>query len=358
MTDDERFMARAIELARRPLSTRGNPRVGAVVTRDGVVVSEAWHSGAGSPHAEPQALTGVDAAGATLYVNLEPCTHEGRMPPCAPAVIEAGVSRVVVGTLDPDRRVAGSGVDALRAAGIVVSVGVLADEAEDLNAPYLHHRRTGRSFLTLKLALSQDGRMGAPDNSSRWITGPESRHEVHRRRAEAGAVMVGSGTVIADDPSLTSREVGAETQPLKVVLDGAGRVETTAKIFDRGETLIATTSRCAHETQVAWKERGAEVVVLERSDGTVDISALLELLGRRDIIEVYAEGGARVATALLADDLVDRLEIYRAPLWLGRGGPEIGTIGVDTMSDARRWRRSASGSLGPDIFEVLVRKAG
>lgn len=356
MSEDERFMAKAIELARRPLTTSGNPRVGAVVVRDGAVISEGWHRGSVTPHAEPQALEGIDASGATLYVNLEPCTHEGRMPPCAPAIVAAGIGRVAVAITDPDERVAGRGVAALEAAGIEVSVGVLADEAEALNAPYLHHRRTGRPYLTLKLALSQDGRLGAPDNSSRWITGDEARLEVHRRRAEVGAVMVGSGTVVADDPSLTARDVGADIQPLKVVLDGSGRVSPEAMVLAGGETLIATTSRCPHETQVAWKESGAEVVLLEAEDRSVDISAVLELLGGRGITEVYAEGGAGLATAVLSKDLVDRAEIYRAPIWLGSGGPEIGPIGTQSMSEVRRWRRQATGALGDDTYEILIRE--
>ena len=358
MSEDERFMARALELARLPLSTFGNPRVGAVVVREGEVLSEGWHRGAGTPHAEPQALDGIEAHGAMIYVNLEPCTHEGRMPPCVPALIEAGISRAVIGCLDPDQRVEGKGVAALEAAGIEVVVGVLAAEAEALNAPYLHHRRTGRAYLTLKLALSQDGRLGAPDGSSRWITGAEARLEVHRRRAEAGAVMVGSGTVVSDDPSLTSRDVGAVTQPLKIVLDGGGRISPSAKVFATGETWVITTSRSAHEKHLAWKEAGAEVSVLETPSGRVDVRAVLDLLGKRGITEVFAEGGAVLATSLLAGDLVDRIEVYRAPVWLGSGGPEIGSLGSRTMSDAHRWTRVSSRAIGEDTLEILVRGEG
>ena len=354
MSEDERYMARALELARRPLTTLGNPRVGAVLVRDGEILSEAWHKGSGTPHAEPQALDGVDATGATVYVNLEPCSHQGRMPPCAPAVIEAGVSRVVVGVPDPDPRVSGAGVAALEAAGIEVTVGVLKDEAEALNAPYLHHRRTGGAYLTLKMALSQDGRLGAPDGSSKWITGEAARLEVHRRRASVGAVMVGSGTVLADDPSLSARDVGAQHQPLKVILDGRGRVGPGSKVFVEGDLMIVTTSLSSHETQVAWKETGAEVVLLETPEGKVDVKALLELLGSRGITEVFAEGGAELATSLLAGDLVDKIEIYRAPMWLGKGGPEIGDVGLRTMPDAARWHRLEARTLGQDTLEVLV----
>ena len=172
MSEQERYMRRALELARGPAHTSPNPRVGAVIVRDGEVLSEGAHEGAGTRHAEAVALDGVDASGATVYVNLEPCTHHGRMPPCAPALIEAGVARVVVAIEDPDERVAGAGIAQLRDAGIEVEVGVLADEAEHINAPFLHHRRTGRAYLTVKLGLSIDGRLGAPDGSARWITGP------------------------------------------------------------------------------------------------------------------------------------------------------------------------------------------
>lgn len=355
MSEDEHFMQQALELARRPLTTLGNPRVGAVVVRDGSVVSVGWHEGSGTPHAEHQALAGIDAKGATLYVNLEPCSHEGRMPPCVPQVIASGVTRVVIATIDPDERVAGSGVGALEEASIEVVTGVLADEAELLNAPFLHHRRTGRSYLTLKLAMSQDGRLGAPDGSSRWITGKKARLNVHRRRAEAAAVMVGSGTIAADDPSLTARDVGAVTQPLKIVLDGSGRTSPDARLFRDGQTMVVTTSRCAHERQTAWKERGAEVLVLESAGGTVDLSGVLASLGRRGITEVYAEGGAKLATALLAGDLVDRLEVYRAPLWLGEGGPGIGSLGVGSMEDARRWHLMRTETFGQDILSVFVK---
>lgn len=357
MSDDEHFMYRALELARRPLTTSGNPRVGAVIVRDGGILSEGWHEGSGTPHAEHRALMGVEARGATLYVNLEPCNHEGRMPPCAPQVIAAEIARVVIATIDPDERVAGAGIAALQAAGIEVVTGVLESEAELLNAPFLHHRRTGRSYLTLKLALSQDGRLGAPDGSSRWITGEEARLDVHRRRAEVGAIMVGSGTVTKDDPSLTARGVGAATQPLKVVLDGSGRTSPDARLFSEGQTLVVTTSRCSNERQVAWKERGAEVVVLETGDGSVDASETLALLGRRDINEVYAEGGAKLATALLSANLVDRIEVYRAPVWLGEGGPGIGPMGVETMADARLWRLARTEPLGQDVLSVLVKES-
>lgn len=357
MRDDQLYMDQALELAARPAHTSPNPRVGAVVVRDGEVIGHGAHEGAGRPHAESVALDGVDARGATLYVNLEPCNHRGRTEPCVPRLIAAGIERVVVAIQDPDRRVAGSGIKALESAGVNVTVGVLKDAAERLNAPFLHHRSTGRSFLTLKLALSLDGKLGAPDGSSRWITGEEARSRVHARRLEADAILVGAGTVVKDDPELTVRHVPADRQPLRVITDSSGRVPPSAAIFGReGSTIVATTARCPHEVQTAWKEVGAEVLVLPDAEGAVDVSELLRTLGERDVVETYCEGGGTLATSLLRSDLVDRLELYRGPLLIGGSGPGIGSIGVESMSDAVRWSTSIVERLGEDDLVVLERR--
>lgn len=336
---DERHMARALELAAVPDFTSPNPRVGTVLTKDGVVVAEAYHEGAGRPHAEAAALERCpDPRGATAYVTLEPCAHVGRTPPCSSALIAAGVSRVVVALVDPDERVRGRGIEALRAAGIEVEVGVLEDEVRGLLGPYLHHRRTHRPWVTLKLALSIDGRLGAPDGSSRWITQAGARAEVHRRRLAADAVMIGSGTALADDPRLDVRAVPASRQPARVVVDGGGRLPHDAALFAAGEVIVATTERSSHEARMGWKEAGAEVEVLPSGDGGVDLEALLDSLGRRGWLEVYCEGGARLATSLLRADLVNRLEIHRGAVVLGSGAVGLGDVGVATLPDARRWR--------------------
>ena len=335
---DERFMRRAIELSRRAAFTSPNPRVGCVVVRDERVLGEAWHEGAGKPHAEPQALEGIDATGATLYVNLEPCTHQGSRPPCVPTLIDSGVTRVVVATADPDERVAGKGLAALAAAGIEIEVGVLAAEAESVNAAYLHHRRTGLPFVSLKLALSIDGGMAAPDRSSRWISGPEARTHVHRRRQEVDAVMVGAGTVLADDPELTARDVSATRQPTRVVVDGSGRVPADARVFRaEGDVIVVTTDRSAPVTREKWVDAGAEVIVLPASDRGVEVSDLLKELGTRDLVEVMCEGGAELATTLLRDRCVQRLELHYGPLLLGVDAVRLGDLGIATMADASRW---------------------
>lgn len=349
---DEIYMARALELARAAPFTSPNPRVGTVVVRAGEVIGEGAHEGAGRPHAEAVALEGVDASGATLYATLEPCVHQGRTPPCVPLIIAAGVARVVVATLDPDERVAGRGIAQLRAAGIQVDAGVLGAEARLLNAPYLFNRSSGRPLVSLKLALTLDGRLAAADGSSQWITGPEARAAVHRRRARVDAVLVGAGTVLADDPSLTAREVDASRQPVRVVADARGAVPPEARLFTGSEVIVATLPRCSHERQTAYKERGAEVVVVDEAPGGIDLVALLDHLGARGFLEVYCEGGATLASALLKKGLVQHLELYYGPLLVGEG-PAPADLGVSALDAAPRWRLREAGRLGDDVFAHL-----
>lgn len=355
MRDDERYMARALELASTPAFASPNPRVGAVVVRDGAVLGEGAHEGPRTPHAEALALRGIDARGATVYVTLEPCNHHGRMPPCAPALAEAGVARVVAAMEDPDPRVAGSGFEVLRAAGIDVEVGLLRDRAERLNRAYLHHRRTGRAFVSLKLALTLDGRLTAADGSSQWITGPEARRIVHARRVECDAVMVGAGTILADDPQLTARDVPAPRQPLRVIVDAAGRVPASAAALGDG-SVVATTAAAPHETQIAWKETGAEVLVLPEGSGGVDLGALLDALGSRNVVEVLCEGGPRLASSLVRDDLVGRLDLHYGPILTG-GGASLDDLGVGSMAEALRFDVEDTGRAGDDVLVTLVRRS-
>ena len=356
-TKHHQHMRRALELAARATFTSPNPKVGCVLVRENEIVGEGHHAGSGSPHAEVIALSAAgDSRGATAYVTLEPCTHQGRTPPCAPALIDAGVVRVVGAMRDPDERVAGRGFAQLSAAGIEVSTGLLEDEARALNRTYVHHRVTGRPFVSLKLALSLDGRLAAPDGSARWITGQGARREAHQRRMEADAIVVASGTAIADDPALTVRDVPAERQPARVLIDSAGRTPASARLFVSGEVIVITTDGCPHEVQTRWKEAGAEVSVLPRSSLGVDLEAMLDALGQRGWLEVYVEGGGRLSTSLLRADLVDRLDIHHGPVLLGGGGPEIGELGVTTMNDARRWRLLSSESVDDDVLMSYERK--
>ena len=356
MNEDDRYMRRALERAAETVFTSPNPKVGAVVVRDGVVVAEGSHQGAGTPHAETVALEAIEATGATLYVNLEPCMHHGITPPCAPAIVEAGITRVVVAIEDPDPRVSGSGIAYLRAQGIGVDIGVLADEATALNAAYIHQRLTGRPLVTLKLALSLDGQMAASDGSSRWITGDESRRHVHERRAASDGVMVGAGTVVADDPQLTVRDVMATRQPARVIVDATGKVPAASRIFEDGEAIVMTMISCPHATKTQWKEAGAEVVEVPHSPGGgVDLHAVVENLAARGWLEVYCEGGAALATSLLRDELVDRLDLYYAPIVVGGNGIGIGDLGVDTIGAAHRWKTLRSTRLGSDTLLTLAR---
>ena len=355
------MMRRALELASSVARTSPNPKVGAVVVHDGAVLAEGAHQGPPHPHAELVALNGIDASGATLYTNLEPCSHtagvDGRpRRACCEAVVDAGIKRVVAAMKDPDPRVQGRGFEYLRAHGIEVEIGLLSEEARRINAAFVHHRTTGRPLVTLKLALTLDGRIGAPDGSARWISGAEARRLVHERRAEADAVIVGAGTIASDDPQLTARDVEAAHQPLRVVIDSSGRSSPEARVFaGEGDTLVATTARAPHEAQVAWKEAGADVVVLADNERGVDLRELLTVLGARRILDAYCEGGARLATSLLADGLVDRLELHYAPKLVGDGGPAIGDLGVRTMSDAHTWRVVETVTSGPDFLVTLER---
>lgn len=346
-------MARALELARRGGRTSPNPKVGAVAVAGGAIVGEGWHEGPGSRHAEVIAL-GAGAQPDTLYVTLEPCLHRGRTPPCAPALVEAGVRTVVVATPDPDPRVGGRGLEFLLRNGVEVRAGVLEPEARRLNGAYLQQRSRGRPLVTLKLALTLDGRLAAPDGSARWITSDRTRRRVHLRRAEVDAVMVGAGTVIADDPALTARDVEAKGQPARVIVDARGKVAPNARVFEmQGEAIVATTDSSSHDRQTEWKEAGAEVLVLPPQNEGVDLEALLSGLAARGWLEVYCEGGAALATSLLRRGLVDRLELHLGPVLVGEGGPAIGSLGIDSLDDAQRWRVQEAELEDGDVVVVL-----
>jgi diaminohydroxyphosphoribosylaminopyrimidine deaminase/5-amino-6-(5-phosphoribosylamino)uracil reductase len=260
---------------------------------------------------------------------------------------------------DPDARMRGEGLKQLSAQGIEVGTGVGAHQAAELNAAYIHQRMTGSAYLRLKLALTLDGRLAAPDRSARWITGPEARARVHEARASADAVMVGAGTVAADDPRLTARSNSFHRRPARVIVDSSGSTPPAARVFDPGaEVVVATTARCSHERQTAWKEKGAEVLVLAESPGGVDLGELLQSLSERGWLEVLCEGGARLATSLLAGGHVDRLELHYGPVLAGRGGPDVGDLGLSTLGDAPRWEVAALERAGGDVLLSLVPDRG
>jgi diaminohydroxyphosphoribosylaminopyrimidine deaminase / 5-amino-6-(5-phosphoribosylamino)uracil reductase len=346
-------MARALELGARGLATsHPNPSVGCVIVRNGQIVGEGFHARAGQPHAEPQALAqaGEGAGGAELFVTLEPCAHHGRTPPCADAVIAAGVRKVWAALPDPNPQVDGGGFARLRAAGIEVEVGLLRERAEQLHRGFLSRMRRNRPWLTLKLAASLDGRTAMASGESRWITGADSRADVHRRRAEAGAVLCGVGTVLADDPQLNCRESGMENressprQPDRIVLDTDARTPAAAKVWTEGARRFWFTA--AEGPAPA----GVERIVVPRAAGGLAIDAVLAELARREVNEVFAECGPALAGGLLQSGAVDELLLYMAPSLLGHEArPLAQLIGLETLDQRLRWRWQSAESVGDDL---------
>ncbi|ROR34964.1 bifunctional diaminohydroxyphosphoribosylaminopyrimidine deaminase/5-amino-6-(5-phosphoribosylamino)uracil reductase RibD [Inmirania thermothiophila] len=344
--DDHRHMAHALRLARRGLCTASpNPRVGCVLVREGRVVGEGWHERTGGPHAEIVALeaAGDAARGATAYVTLEPCAHHGRTPPCADALVRAGVARVVAAMEDPNPQVAGRGLARLREAGVEVAAGLMAAEAEALNPGFVRRMRAGRPWVRVKLAASLDGRTALASGESRWITGEDARRDVHRLRARSDALVTGIGTVLADDPAMTVRlppeEMAAlglarvPRRPLRVVLDPHLAMPENARIIGGdGRCLVLCGEEAEAAAEEALRRAGAEVVRLPGPGGVLDPGAVLDLLAAREVNEVMVETGARLAGAFVAARLADELWIYLAPALLGHEGrPLLELAGIDTM---------------------------
>ena len=357
--NDDVAMAQAVALGERGRETSApNPWVGCVVVRDGRVVGEGYHRRAGEPHAEAHALgqAGDLARGATAYVTLEPCAHHGRTPPCVDTLLSAGIARVVVGVLDPDRQVSGRGVAGLRAAGVDVQVGVGAAAVCESLAPYLHQRQTGRAYAVLKAAISLDGRTAAADGSSQWISGPAARADAHALRARSQAVLVGSGTALADRPRLTVRDASRQPdrQPLRVLLDARGVVPASGPLFDLSlaPTLVLTSEVADRAAVRAWCAAGAEVEILPLAcdRGGVDLSSALHALGRRGVLQVLVEGGARVHAGFARARLVDRLVLYMGPRTLGaEGRPLLAGPGPRSLADADHWQLLDVRRVGQDV---------
>ncbi|WP_233521862.1 bifunctional diaminohydroxyphosphoribosylaminopyrimidine deaminase/5-amino-6-(5-phosphoribosylamino)uracil reductase RibD [Streptomyces triticagri] len=352
-------MRRAVALAARGLgATSPNPVVGCVVLdADGQVAGEGHHERAGGPHAEIHALraAGERARGGTAIVTLEPCNHTGRTGPCAQALIEAGVTRVVHAVADPNPSATG-GARTLRAAGIDVVAGLLEDEAAAGNAAWLTSMRLGRPYVTWKYAATLDGRIAAADRSSRWITSAESRADVHRLRAESDAVVVGSGTATADDPHLAVRGVPGAVQPLRVVVDThASAVRDGARILDdAAPTLVAVAQDATAPSWAADSTALAELLRLPRAARGLDVTALLTALHQRDVRSVLLEGGPTLAGAFVAAGAVDRVIGYLAPVLLGSGPAALGDAGISTLSAALRLELTESARIGPDLRITAV----
>lgn len=358
-------MRAALGLARRGLGrTWPNPTVGCVLVREGRVVGRGNTAPGGRPHAETVALAraGALAAGATAYVTLEPCSHRGQTGPCADALIAAGVVRVHAALEDPDPRVSGRGIARLRQAGVEVEVGLLAAEAEELNAGFLTRVRLGRPLVTLKLATSLDGRIATASGESRWITGPAARAAAHLLRAEADAIMVGSGTALVDDPELTCRLPGFEGRsPVRLVADGGLRLDLASKLVagaHRVPLWVLTRTGNDQARVAALTAAGAEVIELPPTAAAeIDLAAGLQELGRRGITRLLVEGGAGLAAALLRLRLVDRLAWFRAPVLLGGDGLAAAEgFGVAALAEAPRFRRLELAEPYPDLYEYLARE--
>lgn len=328
---DSQWMAQAWHLAERGMfTTSPNPRVGCVLVKDGVLVGEGWHERAGEPHAEVNALrmAGENARGATAYVTLEPCSHFGRTPPCADALIAAGVVRVVVAMQDPNSLVAGKGIAKLQAAGISVESGLMEAEARALNVGFVSRMARGLPWVRSKIAMSLDGRTALANGESQWITGEAARHDVHRWRARSCAVLTGIDTVLEDDAQLTVRHIATTRQPLRVVLDSHLRISPQAKIFDGGAVLVVS---AINETEKIseLEKKGAKVVVLPDESGKVNLEATLRHLASMGCNEVLIEAGRTLNGALLRAGLLDELVLYFAPQLLGdvaRGMAQLGEL--------------------------------
>lgn len=348
-------MRRALALARRGLGrTDPNPAVGCVLVRDGRVVGEGYHTRAGAPHAEVEALerAGEAAAGACAYLTLEPCSHTGRTPPCADRLIEAGVRRVIAAVSDPDPRVRGRGLNRLAEAGVGVESGVFAEEAEAVNAGFFKRARTGLPWVTLKLAVSLDGRTATRAGESRWITSEAARSDVHRLRHRHSAILTGSGTVLADDPALTARVPGGSSHPLRVVLDSSLRTAAGARVVTGpGRCLVFSSREAGRDRRRGLEKAGAEVLALPGgAEGGIALEGVWEELGRREVNSVLVECGATLAGSALRGGWVDRLVVYQAPSLLGGGsramlsGPPIEAMGERLETEILERR-----PIGPDL---------
>jgi diaminohydroxyphosphoribosylaminopyrimidine deaminase/5-amino-6-(5-phosphoribosylamino)uracil reductase len=336
-------MARALRLAALgKASTHPNPRVGCVIVRDGIVVGEGWHVRAGEPHAEVHALraAGEQARGAHAYVTLEPCAHHGRTPPCVDALVAAGVAQVTVAAMDPNPRVAGRGVQRLRDAGIAVQVGLCEAEALRLNRGFISRFRRDRPWVTLKLAASLDGRTAMASGESRWITGPEARADAHRLRAEAGAVLVGADTVLADDPALTVRDWEPPEgvplrQPDRIVVDGRARVGAVAKVWNNdGARRFHLCAEAAPRVDIP----GVECIVAGTDGaGRLLLPQMLQALAGHEVNEVLVEAGARLGGAFLQAGVVDEVLVYMAPVLLGEAARPLALLpGLSRLANAVR----------------------
>ncbi|MBK5276643.1 MAG: bifunctional diaminohydroxyphosphoribosylaminopyrimidine deaminase/5-amino-6-(5-phosphoribosylamino)uracil reductase RibD [Desulfuromonadales bacterium] len=352
--NSDKFMKRALVLARKGLGrTSPNPAVGCVIVKDGTIVGEGWHRKAGTPHAEIHALAmaGAAARGADVYVTLEPCCHTGATPPCSEALIKAGVRRVIAGMRDPNPRVNGGGMAALKQADIGTSCGLLEDACRSINIPFIKHITTGMPHVTYKCAMTLDGKIATITGESRWISCEESRKFVHRMRSRSDAIMVGVDTVIADNPQLTVRNVRGRN-PLRVIVDSHLRTPESVTVLNEqlsSGTIIATIEPNPH-VHLRYQNHGATILVCEEQDGRVSMEDLLRKLGKRGIQSILLEGGSRLAGYMLTHGLIDECVFFYAPKVLGSDGfSPFAFTGITDMGQAMAFTNLSVSHIGTDI---------
>lgn len=365
-------MRKAVSLAKRGAgNTSPNPAVGAVIVRKGRIVGRGYHKKAGLAHAEINALleAGIKARGADMYVTLEPCDHFGKTPPCTDAVIKAGIRKVFIGMKDPNPLVSGKGIRRLRSASIKAEAGILENECRDINEAYIKYITTKTPFVTLKLAVTLDGKIAAATGESKWITGNEARKFAHRIRANVDAVMVGIGTILKDDPKLTTRLVKGK-DPVRIVVDSALKIPITANVVNAGKggIIIATAKDRGQRPSSALggsgevvsqkekkvkvlKEKGVEVLPIPSRNGLVDLKVLMRELGKRGIMSLMIEGGSSLAASAIKQGIVDKLAVFVAPKILGKQGlPMIGNLGIKSLKNAVHLNRFECKKIGKDIL--------
>ncbi|MEM7195691.1 MAG: bifunctional diaminohydroxyphosphoribosylaminopyrimidine deaminase/5-amino-6-(5-phosphoribosylamino)uracil reductase RibD [Pseudomonadota bacterium] len=363
MPSDAAYMGHALQLAKRGLFTaHPNPRVGCVLVKDSHIVGEGWHQRAGESHAEVVALkqAGRDAAGATAYVTLEPCCHHGQTPPCTKALVKAGIKRVVIATEDPNPQVNEGGIFELSEAGIDTSVGIGRDQARELNRGFIKRMQYGRPWVTLKIAVSLDGKTAMADGESQWITSEASRLDAHRMRAAASGILTGVGTVLRDNPALTARAADVERQPLRIIVDTHLSTPANARLLSQpGSTLILTSDEGAEDLNqtIFPSMKTVEVESVPRRNGRVDLAAMLEVLGRRQMNEIMLEAGASLSGAMLNAGLVDEIVVYQAPDLLGSATREMFALNdLATLSDKLVWEYHQVRMVGRDC-KIILRSA-
>lgn len=354
---DEKYMKQALTLAQYATGrTSPNPMVGAVITRDGRVVGQGWHKKAGAPHAEINALqqAGDLARNGTIYVTLEPCSHYGRTGPCVEALIAAGIKKVIIAMTDPNPLVAGQGIHTLRKAGIEVVEGVLASEAAKLNEVFIKWISTKMPFVLLKSAMSLDGKIASYTGHSKWITGSESRAYVHQLRDVYDAILVGIGTVLADNPSLTTRLAYQGENPIRVIVDSKARTPLESNVVADGlaKTIIAITHEAPQSRVDALRTCGVDVIVCESKDGRINLSNLFQILGKQQITNILIEGGSTINASVLEDNLVDKIQWFIAPKFIGGSGAPgpIGGKGIEEVNNVKIFEDIHMESIGEDIL--------